>query len=584
MPEESPNFGTTVVTRETAPLAISGGTLLVTSDHRLAVAADPERDQLFIADLVNTASPVRTVQLRSHDEPGRMADGARQNALYVVLRGGSAVATIDTSTGAIIERREVCPAPRGIAYESRADSDAPDVIHVTCLDGDVVTLPAAGGTEIRRVSLGTDDLRDVVVRADHTLVVTRFRSATPIEVRADGTSHSIGGPPLVTQFDGQFQPAVAWRTVLLPDGKVAMVHQRGLVSAVQIQPGGYSGGEGSMSMCGGSIVHTTVTVLDETGTERPFESPAITTAVLPVDVAFSPDARQFAIAAAGNSKISGAQQVFLYNTQSYLAPGNGPCAPASIPLTSVTGQAVAVQFLDANTLIVQTREPSALQVVNVRSLAVRRVPLATDSLADTGHDVFHSNSGGFIACASCHPEGGDDGRVWTFSGAGPRRTQNLRGGMSGTEPFHWEGDQNDFRHLASEVFVGRMSGVDLSNPQVDALARWIDHIPTLPSPPAGNVSGVEHGRVLFNDPTVGCGNCHSGSKFTNNATVDVGTGGAFQVPTLVGVRWRAPFIHNGCAPTLRDRFSQCGGGQQHGRTAHLMPTDLDDLVLYLQTL
>ena len=34
--------------------------------------------------------------------------------------------------------------------------------------------------------------------------------------------------------------------------------------------------------------------------------------------------------------------------------------------------------------------------------------------------------------------------------------------------------------------------------------------------------------------------CHSGALFTNNATVDVGTGRAFQVPSLRGVAWRAP--------------------------------------------
>ena len=34
-------------------------------------------------------------------------------------------------------------------------------------------------------------------------------------------------------------------------------------------------------------------------------------------------------------------------------------------------------------------------------------------------------------------------------------------------------------------------------------------------------------------------------------------------------RSATPFLHNGCAPTLRDRFGVCGGGEAHGRTAHL---------------
>ena len=36
-----------------------------------------------------------------------------------------------------------------------------------------------------------------------------------------------------------------------------------------------------------------------------------------------------------------------------------------------------------------------------------------------------------VACATCHPEGAEDGHVWLFPGDGPRRTQTLLGGLSG---------------------------------------------------------------------------------------------------------------------------------------------------------
>jgi cytochrome c peroxidase len=81
-----------------------------------------------------------------------------------------------------------------------------------------------------------------------------------------------------------------------------------------------------------------------------------------------------------------------------------------------------------------------------------------------------------------------------------------------------------------------------------------------------------------------CGTCHSGAALTNNATVDVGTGEAFQVPSLVGIGYRAPFIHTGCAETLRDRFDPECGGAAHGDLAGLTDADLDDLVAYLETL
>ena len=61
------------------------------------------------------------------------------------------------------------------------------------------------------------------------------------------------------------------------------------------------------------------------------------------------------------------------------------------------------------------------------------------------------------------------------------------------------------------------------------------------------------GRALFQDARVGCASCHGGSMGTNNQTMDVGTGAAFQVPALRGLAWRAPLMHDRCAPTLRAR-------------------------------
>jgi cytochrome c peroxidase len=77
---------------------------------------------------------------------------------------------------------------------------------------------------------------------------------------------------------------------------------------------------------------------------------------------------------------------------------------------------------------------------------------------------------------------------------------------------------------------------------------------------------------------------HDGPQLTTNETVDVGTGGEFQIPGLHGVGLRAPYLHNGCAATLHDRFGACGGGDEHGQTSQLSAQDIDDLVTYLETL
>jgi hypothetical protein len=67
-------------------------------------------------------------------------------------------------------------------------------------------------------------------------------------------------------------------------------------------------------------------------------------------------------------------------------------------------------------------------------------------------------------------------------------------------------------------------------------------------------------------------------------TKDVGTGEALQVPSLVNIAQRAPFMHTGCANTLRDRFDPACGGSKHGELAGLDAAQIDDLIAYLESL
>jgi mono/diheme cytochrome c family protein len=248
---------------------------------------------------------------------------------------------------------------------------------------------------------------------------------------------------------------------------------------------------------------------------------------------------------------------------------------------AMPGQVVSVAYSSQGTLFAQTREPATLWIHDGGA----PVTLSDAVLPDTGHLIFHANAGSGVACASCHPEGGEDGRVWNLACLGPRRTQTLRGRLSETLPFHWDGDMSSFDKLVEEVFVGRMSGPKTTALQNAALLHWIDRVPDLPVIPVADPFAVQRGRALFDSKAVGCATCHLGQHLTNNATVDVGTGGKLQVPSLRGVGWRAPFLHHGRAGTLLERFEAgVGGGDQHGRTSQLGPADLADLSAYLESL
>ncbi len=99
-----------------------------------------------------------------------------------------------------------------------------------------------------------------------------------------------------------------------------------------------------------------------------------------------------------------------------------------------------------------------------------------------------------------------------------------------------------------------------------------------------DATAVARGKALFESPATACVTCHSGALLSNKAIVNVGTGGVFKVPSLLGVGSRAPYMHDGSAKTLRDRFGVTGGGDLHGHTSQLTPAQIDDLVAFLDSL
>ncbi|MGZ3429697.1 MAG: YncE family protein, partial [Polyangia bacterium] len=389
-----PVFGPTV-SAATPPPALSGGTLLMLADGKTAMAADPDRDQVYLVDLA-TAKLSATVALTAGDEPGRAVEDAA-GKLHVVLRHAGVVATIDPATAAVSARTSVCPAPRGIAYEA-----ASDLVHVACAGGELISLPAGGGAAVRTVTLERD-LRDVVV-VGAQLWVSTFRTAQIIVLDANGVVARRIALPHSFDFQGEFSPSVAWRMQSLPDGHVSVVHQQGLVGTVQTTHGGYGGGNGGGG-CGG-IVQSAVSMID--GASTASSSLAIGSVVLPVDLAFDSKSGTFAVVSTGNAHTPGLGQILRFTT-SIVIPGSpdmggpdggmdggGGCIENNFG-APVDGEAVALAYDTSGALWVQTREPATLQKLDQLNANTATVKLSTDSRADTGWAVFHSNSGASIA-------------------------------------------------------------------------------------------------------------------------------------------------------------------------------------------
>jgi mono/diheme cytochrome c family protein len=322
-------------------------------------------------------------------------------------------------------------------------------------------------------------------------------------------------------------------------------------------------------------VHGTVSTIDPEATAPSGAPMALPLVVGASDIAVSPDGTQVAVVSTGNSwPVAGELLPNVLVMPLDQVGGYGSCSAGG---QRADGEAVAVAFDEDARVIVQSREPAQLVILGGSTIS-----LSDESVADTGTALFHMNSGFGVACASCHPEGRDDGRVWQFAGIGPRRTQTFAGGLIDTAPFHWSGDVSDLPALVHEVFVSRMGGPQPNRQQIEHFSEFLDRIPA-PIAPALDHDAVVRGKQLFDDPSVACASCHQGEHLTNNESVDVGTGGVFQVPSLVGVSARAPFLHDGCAETLEDRFGACGG-DAHGATADLGDAEMADLLTYLKSL
>lgn len=230
----------------------------------------------------------------------------------------------------------------------------------------------------------------------------------------------------------------------------------------------------------------------------------------------------------------------------------------------------------------------------------------------------------WVSCSSCHPDGHSDGRVWQ-NPEGLRKTTALIG-MAHTHPIHWSADRDEVQDFEYTIRSPLMRGYGLvkgtlkqkigfvpveldekmsgRSKDLDALAVYCNSFEfALLSPhilaPGKLTPAAERGKKLFFSATVGCAGCHSGPYYTDSNLKkpfnlhDVGTGQddpsekmgpKYDTPTLLGVYRTAPYLHHGKARTLLDVLTVCNKEDKHGKTSHLTPAQLDDLVAFVQSL
>jgi YVTN family beta-propeller protein len=586
-------------------MAVLGAATVSTAAHNSRLAVSPDGRALVTVNTDNGS--ISLVDLKARTLTAEIPVGkAPQSACYigpapqvaVTLWDDDRVAIVDIDRREVVRRIEVPDEPYGIV--ATADGHKLYVTHT--YPGLVTEIDPDTGKVLRRFELG-DSPRGIALTTDGTrLLVTH-------DYNGWLSALDLAAGQVVDRWKGASADNLARQVVPHPSLPIAYIpHIRSRVVRAE--------GSGS--------IFPFVTVVDLKPGEGKRRYPiamdnynGIVPTADPSEVAISPDGRRHYVVYGGTNDMNVSEIV--QTGYPYLRPIGGLVRLGHNPkAVAVSMDSREVYVLNSLDFAVWVFESDPFR--KVAEIEVSHNPFGEQLLA--GKRLFRQagnpmSSRRWISCNSCHPGGDHDGRTWQ-NPEGKRNTTALFG-VARTHPLHWSADRDemhDFEHtIRGPLMQGRglLAGhlPDALGPKLagrsadlDALAAYCNSLePTLSPHAAGPGkldASAERGRVLFESEAIGCARCHPAPMYTDSkldshpfVMHDVGTGTgdptetlgpAFDTPSLVGVYRSAPYLHDGRATTLRDVLTTHNESDRHGKTSHLTPDDLDDLVAFLKSL
>jgi YVTN family beta-propeller protein len=198
----------------------------------------------------------------------------------------------------------------------------------------------------------------------------------------------------------------------------------------------------------------------------------------------------------------------------------------------------------------------------------------------------------YMSCASCHNDGGSDGRTWdlTHAGEGLRNTISLRGRAAmGQGRLHWSANFDEVQDFEGQIRslaggTGLMTDTAFNtgtrnqplgdakagqSTALDALAAYVASLTRFEVSPLRQANGsltsdAVNGKTVFQQQ---CLSCHGSNAFTQSASVGLQNIGTLKAssgkrlgaslagidpPTLRDAWATAPYLHDGSAATLDD--------------------------------
>jgi YVTN family beta-propeller protein len=515
-----------------------------------------------------TLGVAQTITLPPGSAPYGIVFAVATNTAYVVLEGSGQLLTLDASTGAVLGAAAIGAHARHIAIDGSESLVYVSRFVTPSQPGESTATVASeiGGTkaggEVLVVATGSLTLLDTIV-LEHS-------------AKADAENQGAGVPNYLGPV------------VISPDGVAATVPSK----QDNIGRGTLRSGENLNFQNTVRAISSYIDVL--AGVENPTRRLDHDNASVASAAVYGPNGVYLFVALETSREIAiidahGGEELFRIDV------GRAPQGLA----TSADGTTLYVNnFMDRTVGVYDLSELLTAGQWNVPLIA--SVPAVASERLDpivlTGKQLFYDARDtrlardAYMSCASCHNDGGQDGRVWDLTGMGEglRATISLLGTGAAHGALHWTENFDEVQDFEGQIRTlaggtGLMSDADfntgtrnepLGDPKaglsadLDALAAYVESLTDAPLSPYRNADGsptaaASAGRDVF--ASENCGACHAGTAFTDSGSDnlhDIGTleassgsrlGGpltGIDTPTLRGVWNTAPYLHNGSAPTL----------------------------------
>jgi YVTN family beta-propeller protein len=605
---------------------------------------------LLLSALASATTPPADLQLKFLS-PGELAVSPDGRRLYVLCEKSDQLRVVDTATRRVLKTVSVGHIPRGLSvsadgkqvYVANSWDDSISVIDAQTLAGGVTL--KTGFEPISAVADKKGETLYVANRLSSDISVIDLRSGKEIKrleagrgasylaLSADGTRlycthiypaiNARRGPPeseitvintvtrRVVDRVSLHNSAGVFHLALASDGQfgvAALLRPKNLVPLAHVEHGGAF--VNSIVLFGPRIEAAVPLPIDEL--DRYF--------ALPFSTAITPDRTKLFVSSAGSNTVTtiNVPALLKFSRTAGKTAANDLSAAANYVTARISvgrNPRGIVLSPDGRHLYVANRMDDTISVIDTgRAKVISTFDLGrpeTTTPLRRGEQLFNDARFSFqgqFSCASCHLDTTFDGLEWDLEpdGFGVDIVDNRSiESLMGTQPYKWNGGNPDLPTECgprTEKYFYRSQSFDTT--QLTDLVAFVLSLPSRPnrhrSPDGQLTAAQERGKAIFervkakNGKQIPennrCYSCHSGPKYTNNNSFDVGTGRStdrsplVDTPQLFDVAYSAPYLHDGNARSLEEIWTVFNPKDQHGVTNDLTKDELNDLIEYLRTL